>query len=49
MIIGFLSTLSFGYCALVHPGEICPLTMVTGKTRISAFADGETKAFGKGC
>ncbi|PPE04220.1 hypothetical protein HCUR_00411 [Holospora curviuscula] len=47
--IGFLSTPPFGYCALAHPGEIYLLSMATEKTRIDAFADGGTKAFGKGC
>jgi hypothetical protein len=49
MIIGFLSTLFFGYCAPVLPGEIFLLTMGAGKPRIGDFADGVTKAFGKDC
>jgi hypothetical protein len=44
----FINAVS-GFYALVRHGEICRLIMVTGKTPIAGFVDGETKVFGKPC
>ena len=38
----------FGSFEQVRHGEICRLTMETGKIPIAVFADGEIVGFGKG-